>query len=177
MAQEYQTYVGDEAETWWQIRRRWLIDESRREQQNYTGKKWRFAKKSWANDNKTKFHRIRTRSARSTWEEFLHVTGLGFAELVILLDFHHVIDSLWTSEEASNLLLIMDRLRAEDVKIVGCSHGTDHMEKIFAGTAVYKEVVTAVDGWIFTKERWWDEKQGVSRIRRTKRYPQCKYKK
>ena len=101
----------------------------------------------------------------------MQVTGLGFAELVILWDFHDVIDSLRAPEEVSNLLLTMDILRAEDVKFLGCTHGTRHMDEIFAGTQVYKEVVTAMDGWIFTKERWWDESRDVSGIQRTRNYP------
>ena len=87
MAQEYQTIFGGEAETWWQIRRRWLIAESRREQQDHTGRKWRFVKKQWANDNKTKFQRIRTKRSRRIWDDFVHVTGLGFAELVFFIGF------------------------------------------------------------------------------------------
>ena len=127
MEQEYRMYIRDEDETWGQIRRRWLVDEARREQQNYTARKWRFAKKRWDNDNKTKFHGIKTGSAKRTWEDFLLATGLNFAEIAILLDFHYVIDTVRTAEEASNLLLTIDQLRAEDVKFVGCSHGAGYM--------------------------------------------------
>ena len=96
--------------------------------------------------------------------------------MAVLLDFHHVIETVRTAEEASNFLSIVDKLRAEDVKFVGCSHGAGYMEVIFAGTEAYREIVSAMDGWIFTKEKWWDRRFDVSRIRRTKQYPHCRHK-
>ena len=130
---------------------------------------WRFAPKHWNEYNEKYSHRIHTRRSEVLYS-FLKSQRLLFAEHVVHFDFHDVIDTL-SAEECRDLVEDINLLRKQDVPIIGCSKGTMHIESILERGRVYQSAVDAMDGWVFTREYWWDEWEDISEISNLRNHP------
>ena len=124
---------------------------------------WRFALKRRIDYNQKYMHRIHFLRLENVWCSFLRSTGLLFAEYVVQFDFNDVINTL-DAEECEVLVETIKLLQYLDVPFIGCSKGTKHIESILERGHVYQSVVDAMDGWIFTRNYWWDKSQDISEI-------------
>ena len=92
------------------------------------------------------------RKGTEVWREFCDATRLRYYRdgLCVLIDLHHVIDTM-DHEESISLGVTLDHI--EKATTILCSFGHAHRRKAFDITAEFYPIINECDGYIFTDYR------------------------